>query len=1472
MNVPSSINGPVLGFSIPPDINSWDRVTTAEYYHRALGWAIHPLCPPNQGQGNERGKKPLQKGWKNHTAAEVTPEFLREHFSNGSNYNMGVVVQEPFVHVDLDSKPDAGESVRAWLTGKPDLCEFPRERTGGGAHLVFVCRDIPPTVAQAKKAPTSKVNDVVMAELYLQGMNIVVSPSIHKSGANYRWEVTGPIPEVKWSQLQNWFGFTEPEAKKRGRPAKEKPWWAKFKGDLKTLAAVALFRTAEILGDCLDPDEDKWAVVCPWKTEHSGNTGGSGTDTVLYCKAGAVPGFKCLHAHCAERTFQDVLEFLEQHSPGIVDRHCVKSRVWEQGQTADDERPQVVLPHVGRSDSEFATDIGSHIGPRNVWFDKAGTVVAVEQRKMSEKLTSTVFTQISPIEACTAVEQFVDTGVLIKDGPTGDMVFRSHSMGREGASKLIAAPQFRQQIPQIIRIIDVPLPIRLPSKEIVYPCVGYDPRFMSYLDPKAPRTRPMSFDEALALVKEAHADFGWKDGQSQVHALARFITPFCRGLMGWDARFPLWFYTANRPRVGKDYLAGVAQITYEGRTCEDVPLERESEETRKRITTALMAGRRIMHFANCQGYIQDAVFIGAITSKTFAARNLGSTDAKADLILPNEIEFSISANIGLTFREDLEPRTRRISLFLADENANGRLFPKPDLHGWVLAHRADLLSAVAAFVTRWIEVGCPGGPTPFNSAPEWANVVGGIMHACELGDPCQPHEYDGEIGGDRMERAMRALYQLGFKDAPDTWVDKGKVFRLVATADDEDLAYFGSFDDVRSRETRAKIGKAMSQYRDRELSGITMQIDTHGKGDKQQVRFTSSGTGKTRPERGQLPIFGSNGTYGSSAGPFTCGENKSEEKYKNTKELNIVTAAGGGGSSIPSAPSIITGRQDFPEIAAAITAAGSVALDIETFGPGKKGGLNPWRGDIRLLSLKIPDVAPWLIDMRATGYDLGELGRAIESVEVIAHNAKFDMLWLAVKCSVRPKRVFCTLTAARLLSAGTKPGNNLDQCLERFLGIASAPDQARSDWGGMLLTDDQLTYAARDVMHLHDLAARLDAELGGADLDTVKALEMELCSVVVAMEAAGIAMDAAKLQSIHDSARVIAQGKSDELRTLLNSPSLNPGSTAQLKAALSRAGIEVPNTSEETLKAADDGLIIPAILALRGAENSAKQAGSLLESIESDGRIHGRFEPTGTDTGRFSSKSPNLQNIARGQLRECFLAPDGSRLVVADYSQIELRAAAAIAGESMMIEAYKRSDDLHKLTAATILNKPIEDVTKEDRQLSKAVNFGLLFGQTPQGLVQYAATSYGVTITEYEAAGIRKAFFRNYDQLHRWHDESHSTAEIGVSEVRTVMGRRRLIPSDADAWQRFTALVNTPVQGSCADGMKRALLLIASRLPAGARLISTVHDEVIVESPEADAEAVCSLVREAMVEAMGELFPQVPIEVEAGVCNRWSEK
>ena len=374
------------------------------------------------------------------------------------------------------------------------------------------------------------------------------------------------------------------------------------------------------------------------------------------------------------------------------------------------------------------------------------------------------------------------------------------------------------------------------------------------------------------------------------------------------------------------------------------------------------------------------------------------------------------------------------------------------------------------------------------------------------------------------------------------------------------------------------------------------------------------------------------------------------------------------------------------------------------------------------------------------------------------------------------------------------------------------------------------------------------------------------------IEEAGFAVDCSKLQTLRQQAIAEKDAKAAELRQKLSAPDLNINSTVQLQAALKSVGVEVADTGAETLKASGDNCYVPLILEYKEAKSQAQQTATILESIASDGRIHGRFEPLGTVTGRFSSKEPNLQNIGRGAQRECFIAPMGRKLVVADYSQIELRAVAAVAGEPKMIEAYQHGEDLHRGTAAAVLGKPVEDVTKADRQLAKAVNFGLLYGQYPAGLVRYAASSYGVSLTEEKAKEIRAKFFRTYGALQRWHSRSWQQAQTDVSESRTKLGRRRLIPQEASKWNRFTALVNTPIQGSCADGMKKALVELSAKLPPSARIISTVHDEIIVEAPESDAADICGIVKTEMVAAMSDLFPEVPIEVEAHVCANWGEK
>jgi hypothetical protein len=158
------------------------------------------------------------------------------------------------------------------------------------------------------------------------------------------------------------------------------------------------------------------------------------------------------------------------------------------------------------------------------------------------------------VEACTAAESLFQRACSERI-QTLELEFLAHSMNRECAAKLLAAP-VSALLPSITRILDIAIPVRMADGGIVIPRSGYDARFKSYLDPSAPPIRPMPYARALELLHEVLRDFCWKDKQSFTHGMARLITPLCRGLMGWDARFPLWQFSANRPRCWERLFGG----------------------------------------------------------------------------------------------------------------------------------------------------------------------------------------------------------------------------------------------------------------------------------------------------------------------------------------------------------------------------------------------------------------------------------------------------------------------------------------------------------------------------------------------------------------------------------------------------------------------------------------------------------------------------------------------------------------------------------------------------------------------------------------------------------------------------------------------------------------------------------------------------------------------------------------------------
>jgi DNA polymerase-1 len=345
-------------------------------------------------------------------------------------------------------------------------------------------------------------------------------------------------------------------------------------------------------------------------------------------------------------------------------------------------------------------------------------------------------------------------------------------------------------------------------------------------------------------------------------------------------------------------------------------------------------------------------------------------------------------------------------------------------------------------------------------------------------------------------------------------------------------------------------------------------------------------------------------------------------------------------------------------------------------------------------------------------------------------------------------------------------------------------------------------------------------------------------------------------------------------------PSLNVGERLNwnrlelIKKVLHRHGIQVESTSEEALAPHKNHPFVATFLRWREVKKRKELLADLLTPLKADGRIYADWKPLGAGTGRMTCKTPNLQQTPH-ELRAYIKPREGCVLVKADFSQIELRIAAALAKDRRMLQALREGTDLHRLTASLILSKPIDRVGKEERQLAKALNFGLLYGMGAKGLKAYAESEYGVSLPLERAREYRQKFFRTYPDLAKWHRdtgrtlrEAKSRGEGGIV-VETLAGRKRWV-------EGLTAALNSPVQGTGADGLKSAVAvfykwLLERGLWGEVRIVLLVHDEVVVEAPEPLAIVATHLLTEAMREGMEAIVKGVPIGVEAGIYSDWGQ-
>ena len=308
-------------------------------------------------------------------------------------------------------------------------------------------------------------------------------------------------------------------------------------------------------------------------------------------------------------------------------------------------------------------------------------------------------------------------------------------------------------------------------------------------------------------------------------------------------------------------------------------------------------------------------------------------------------------------------------------------------------------------------------------------------------------------------------------------------------------------------------------------------------------------------------------------------------------------------------------------------------------------------------------------------------------------------------------------------------------------------------------------------------------------------------------------------------------------------------------------------------KLAEDHEIVADILNYRTLTKlNSTYAEGLLNYIQADGRIHGEFNQMVTATGRISSTNPNLQNIpVRTELgrrfRTVFVPKPGCVFIDADYSQVELRILASLSGDAKLIAAYKDASDIHAVTASQVFHVPLEEVTPELRRNAKAVNFGIVYGISAFGL------SEGLSISRSEAKEYIERYFAAYPDVKKYLDGEVAFAhEHGY--VKTIFGRRRPVPDiNASNFMRRSfserVAMNSPIQGSAADIMKKAMNEVNRALRAGgyaSRIVLQVHDELLIEAPVAEQDAVKALLIDKMQHAVD---LAVELVADANVGMNW---
>ena len=575
--------------------------------------------------------------------------------------------------------------------------------------------------------------------------------------------------------------------------------------------------------------------------------------------------------------------------------------------------------------------------------------------------------------------------------------------------------------------------------------------------------------------------------------------------------------------------------------------------------------------------------------------------------------------------------------------------------------------------------------------------------------------------------------------------------------------------------------------------------------------------------------------------------------------------------------SIITTANDLDKALVELGQLPILGVDTETT------GLDPFSSRVRLIQIAIPNHS-FVIDLfKVPALENERLRGLLSSPRPIKafHNAKFDLKMLLHHFDLEVHGIFDSFLASQLVGLGEGDGGHgLAALSDRHLGQSVDKTLQVSNWSATL-SEAQIEYAARDAAVMLPLREKLVRRIQELNMIEVAKIEFDCVLPVAAMEIAGVAIDQQCWRSlvtdVERAHRVLSADLKRELAagiqqlTLFGEPDINLDSPSQVIETLARMGINLEGTRSWQLQAlAREHSVIAKLLDYRAVQKAlTSYGGTLLEHISPvTGRIHADFHQIGATGGRMSCSDPNLQQVPNTpEYRSCFRAPEGRKLVIADYSQIELRILADWSQDTALVKALISGEDLHCVTASQMFGIPLDQVSKEQRAAAKQLNYGIMYGLGAQGL----AARINASVEESE--GLIKKYFAAYSGVAAWLREAADRA-VRDKENRTRSGR--LITFSYDATDRSQVAAtqrlgkNAPIQGSSADITKRALALLYESLRGiDARIVNCIHDEIVVEVAADQAEECAVVVGREMEAAAREFIRSVPVTVDTVIEDAW---